>query len=67
MSQHVIQGNFVSQVMQRGIWSIKCKYIKLFVSNIKHKENIYLKTNHFVSLPIKVLIAKQLFINYYRM
>lgn len=35
MSQHVIHGNFVSIVMQCDIWSIKCKYIKLFVNNIK--------------------------------
>lgn len=29
VSQHVMQGNFVSRVMQCGICSIKCMYIKV--------------------------------------
>lgn len=31
----MIHGNFVSQVMQHGIGSMKCKYVKIFVNNIK--------------------------------
>lgn len=69
MSQHEIHSNFVSWVMKHGSCSKKCKYIKLLLLIIlKHKDNIYFKTNNFVHLPIKVfLLAKQLLINCSRM